>query len=91
MCCGNVPAAAAVRKCSVGCEVSDGYIITGNSLSFGIGSFDIFVEKLDFSGASVWSKAYGSSGIDNSGDPIPASNGEIWIAGYLNVGNNHDG
>jgi len=74
------------------CEVTDGYIITGGTQSFGNGFWDIFVEKLDLSGTSVWTKAWGNGGGDIGGDPLPASNGEIWVAGFQFIGSgNHDG
>jgi hypothetical protein len=71
------------------CEVSDGYIISGSTTSFGAGGFDIYVEKLDLSGNSVWRKAWGNSGDDIGGEPYPASNNEVWISGYISgAGNN---
>jgi hypothetical protein len=74
------------------CEVSDGYIVTGGTQSFGNGFWDIFVEKLDLSGAGVWSKAWGSGGGDIAGEPLPASNGEIWVTGFQFISSgNHDG
>ncbi|MDX2135881.1 MAG: hypothetical protein SFV52_13915 [Saprospiraceae bacterium] len=73
------------------CEVSDGYIITGSTMSFGGGAIDILVEKLDLSGNSVWSKAFGSSGNDIGGEPIPAANGEVWVSGHLPGAGNNDG
>jgi hypothetical protein len=74
------------------CEVSDGYIITGGTQSFGNGFWDIFVEKLDLSGSGVWSKAWGGGGGDIAGDPLPAANGEIWVTGFQFIGSgNHDG
>jgi len=74
------------------CEVSDGYIITGSTMSFGAGNADIFVEKLDFNGNSLWSKAWGNNSNDYGGEPFPASNGEVWVSGYVSTaGNNADG
>ncbi len=63
------------------CEVSDGYIISGSTMSFGNGNLDIFVEKLDFNGNSVWSNAWGGSNADTGGEPFPLPNGDIWIMG----------
>jgi hypothetical protein len=63
------------------CEVSDGYIISGSTMSFGNGNLDIFVEKLDFNGNSVWSKAWGGNNSDTGGEPLLISNGDIWITG----------
>ncbi len=72
------------------CEVSDGYIITGNTFSFGNGAGDVFVEKLDFAGNSTWCNAYGGSTADFSGEPIAGSNDQIWVAAYTNFGSNSD-
>jgi len=73
------------------CEVADGYVITGNTTSFGNGASDLFVEKLSFAGNSMWCKAYGTAENNFGGEPIAGSNGQIWVAGYTNFGNNTDG
>ncbi len=73
------------------CEVSDGYIVTGATLSCGSGGYDIFVTKLDFDGTSLWSKAWGTASTDNAGDPIPAAGGDVWVSGYVNIASNNDG
>jgi hypothetical protein len=72
-------------------EVSDGYVVTGTVQGFGNGIIDAFAEKLDFNGNSVWSKAYGTSGQENGGDPWVAPNGQIWICGSVFVGSFLDG
>ncbi|MEQ1745661.1 MAG: hypothetical protein ABMA02_09555 [Saprospiraceae bacterium] len=73
------------------CEVSDGYIVTATVQGFGNGIIDVFAEKLDFSGNSIWSKALGTSGQENGGDPWVAQNGQIWISGSTFAGSNTDG
>jgi len=74
------------------CEVSDGYVVTGNTQSFGVGIMDIYVEKLDFNGNSLWSKAWGTSANDSAGEPRPSSGNEIWVNGRMNiVAGNADG
>ena len=40
----------------------DGYVVLGSTPSFGAGSFDVFVFKLDGSGNMTWQKVYG--GLD---------------------------
>ena len=74
-------------SCGGACEVADGYIITGGTQSFGPGFWDAFVEKLDLSGSSVWTKSWGTAGADVSGEPLPASNGDIWVSGGYFAGN----
>ena len=73
------------------CEVSDGYIVTGGTQSYGGGNWDLFIEKFDFTGVSIWCKVIGNTGGDIAGDPLPISNGDIWIGGFVFVAsNNHD-
>ncbi|MEQ1745423.1 MAG: T9SS type A sorting domain-containing protein [Saprospiraceae bacterium] len=73
------------------CEVSNGYILSGATQSFGVGSWDIFVEKLNFGGNSLWSKAFGGGGGDVAGEVGPAANGEAWVSGFVFVSSgNHD-
>jgi len=68
------------------CEVSDGYVITGYTFSFGNGLSNVYAEKLDFSGNTVWSKAYGTSATENGGEPWVAPNGQLWLSGVVNTG-----
>jgi len=73
------------------CEVSNGYVISGATQSFGAGSWDIFVEKLNFGGSSLWSKSWGTGGGDVAGEIVAATNGEVWVSGFVFVSsNNHD-
>ncbi|MFN0013739.1 MAG: T9SS type A sorting domain-containing protein [Saprospiraceae bacterium] len=74
-------------SCGGACEVSDGYIITGSTQSFGSGFWDAFVEKLDLNGSSIWTKGWGTNGADVSGEPLPGSNGDIWVSGGYFAGN----
>lgn len=74
-------------SCGGVCEVADGYIVTGGTQSFGPGFWDAFVEKLDLGGNSVWTKSWGGGGGDAAGEPLPASNGDIWVSGGYFAGN----
>jgi len=43
-----------------------GYIITGNTNSFGAGGYDIYLVKTDASGNMQWSKTYGGTGFEDT-------------------------
>jgi putative intracellular protease/amidase len=60
-----------------GCHaVDDGYVITGYTTSFGAGSKDVYLLKLDSNGKELWSKTFG---------------GPSWDVGMAVDGNNKDG
>ncbi|HPP16388.1 MAG TPA: hypothetical protein PKW19_06260, partial [Dictyoglomaceae bacterium] len=46
-------------------QVADGgYIVAGGTSSFGVGSTNVYVFKLDENGNLIWQKTYGGSGSD---------------------------
>jgi hypothetical protein len=48
-----------------------GFIVAGETLSFGAGEWDVWVLKLDARGAIEWQKTYGGAGLDTtSADPL---------------------
>lgn len=69
-------------------QISDGgYIVAGNTLSFGAGSWDVFVIKTNDQGDTFWAKTYGTPMTDGlsiwgKGGPsiIAASDGGHLIA-----------
>ena len=59
-------------------------IVVGYTRSFGAGSYDVWVLRLDENGNVKWQKAYGGSDWDGVWDVKTVSNGDIVIAGYTN-------
>ncbi len=63
-------------------QTSDGgYIVVGETTSFGSGDFDIWLLKLNADGNVVWQKTYGTTGTDYSSSVQQTSDG-----GYIVVG-----
>ncbi|MBI5360577.1 MAG: hypothetical protein HZA48_08355 [Planctomycetes bacterium] len=63
--------------------IDGGYIVAGETYSFGEGLNDIWVLKLDGDGTIVWQKTYGRSGADNVFSSIQQTfDGGYIIAGY---------
>jgi len=58
-----------------------GYVVAGWTESFGAGSEDIYVVKLDSSGNVVWTKTIGGSLTDGAGSIIQSSDGGYVVAG----------
>jgi uncharacterized delta-60 repeat protein len=59
-----------------------GYVVAGWTWSFGAGSGDIYVVKLDAGGNVVWTKTIGGSGDDEAGSIIQSSDGGYVVAGW---------
>jgi uncharacterized delta-60 repeat protein len=59
-----------------------GYVVAGETLSFGASGRDIYVVKLDSSGNIVWTKTIGGSRDDFANSVIQSSDGGYVIAGY---------
>lgn len=63
-------------------ETADGgFIMTGESQSFGIGSNDIYLVKTDSVGNKMWSKVYGSSTFEK-GLWVHQDDNRYYIGGY---------
>jgi len=58
-----------------------GYLINGETSSFGAGSSDVFVAKFDSSGNLSWSKTWGGAATDLSDSIIATSDGGFAISG----------
>jgi hypothetical protein len=63
-------------------QTSDGgYIVAGSTYSFGAGSSDLWVLKLDASGNVIWQKTYGGTGFENAGSVEQTADGGYIVAG----------
>lgn len=59
----------------------EGYIITGQTSSFGSVNRDLYLIKTDASGNVEWSKTYGGSGLDNGNSVQQTEEGGYIVAG----------
>ena len=73
-------------------EITGGYLVVGYTESFGSGSMDGWVLKIDELGIVEWQKTYGGSGSDSLSRIISTENGFI-LSGQTNSANvtNTDG
>jgi hypothetical protein len=60
------------------------YLISGSTISFGQGDFDILVLKTDTSGNILWGKTYGGPKTDASYTARENADSSIVISGYTN-------
>jgi hypothetical protein len=61
-----------------------GYVVAGMTRSFGAGSYDVWVLKLDGSGNVQWQKTYGGTNDDWAHAIVPTSDGGYVVAGKTN-------
>jgi hypothetical protein len=59
-----------------------GYVVAGETYSFGAGYFDMYVVKLDSSGNVQWTKTIGGSSDDRAFSIIQSSDGGYVVAGF---------
>jgi hypothetical protein len=62
-------------------EIQGGYLIIGYTTSFGAGSKDMYVLKIDKEGTEIWSKTYGGKSWD-AGMSACESDGGYMICGF---------
>ncbi len=64
-----------------------GMILTGRTLSFGQGSYDYSLTRLDSAGNVLWSRTYGTSGYEEARDVEVTPDGGFIVTGqYVPAG-----
>lgn len=65
------------------CQTSDGgYVITGETLSYGVGLYDVYLIKIDVNGDTLWTKTYGGAGNDYGFSVCETMDDDLLITGY---------
>jgi len=62
--------------------VDGGYILTGETFSFGAGGYDGWLIKTNGSGIEQWQRTFGGEGYDSFSSIQPTSDGGFILAGY---------
>ncbi|KAF1086569.1 hypothetical protein SPSYN_00288 [Sporotomaculum syntrophicum] len=68
--------ATAVRQTSDG-----GYIVTGQTYSFGAGGYDVYLIKTDAHGNQIWAQTFGGAGWDTAASVEQTKDGDYIVAG----------
>ncbi len=58
-----------------------GYIITGETQSYGAGNYDIYLIKTNSTGTSLWTKTYGGGGSDQGYAVVQTTDGGFVLTG----------
>ena len=74
---------AAAEDASGACQTADGgYIVTGQTLSFGAGSADVYLVKLNALGETLWTRTFGDSSPNVGYSIVQTADSGYVIAGY---------
>lgn len=65
-------------------ETNGGYLVAANTFSYGQGSSDVWILKLDANGAVSWQRTYGGGGAEEVRSITPLNDGGCYIAGLTN-------
>ncbi len=63
-----------------------GYIIAGTTLSFGVGNYSAYLNKIDANGNVIWAKTYATSGSEEVHQMQLTDDGGYIIAGGIFIG-----
>ena len=63
-------------------EVTNGFLIAGRTNSFGHGESDVYVVRIDTTGDTLWTRAWGGMGLDGATAMLRARDGNYVVAGY---------
>ena len=64
-------------------ETDDGgYTIAGETFSFGAGSSDVWLIRINATGNAQWNQTYGGPSLDNGLSVVETSDGGYMVAGY---------
>ncbi len=66
--------------------VDGGYVIIGSTTSFGHGSYDVYLIKIDGVGDTIWTRTYGSSNPDIGYDVQQTTDGGFIMVGSTSLG-----
>jgi hypothetical protein len=67
-------------------ETSDGYVVVGETASWGEGGDDMWLVKVDFGGIHLWNKTYGTDSWDSGYSLTHGISGGFALAGIIDSG-----
>jgi hypothetical protein len=73
-------------------ETADsGFMVIGNTFSFGAGLEDIYLVRTDRNGDTLWTRTYGTPEYNQTETALPTHDGGYVIVGYLGTSGNNRG